>query len=67
MELIAIIISGISAFAAVISAVCAVKARNKAQRVLVKFNNMNIANTGNNSGVISGINTGEIRNETKKH
>ena len=67
-----LILTGIGTVATIISTIVTVKAKHEAKRILQEIrketNSRNIANkeplqvvnSGNNSGVISGINSGEI-------
>ena len=60
LELIALVFSGLSATAAVISAVFAVKAKQYIAQLKIQLNNNNnnkitIKNSGTNSGSIAGI------------
>ena len=72
MEIIALIFSGVSAAAAVVSAVAAFATKNKVNSLIKQINNIqqrkvknkgdvDIANDGKNSGTIVGINTGDIK------
>lgn len=68
MELATFILSVISTIAAVLSAIAAFGAKNEIKRLNIGkgnsnaqiMGNVNIKNKGDNSGVISGVNTGEI-------
>lgn len=68
-----LILTGIGTVATIISTIVAIRAKHEAKRILQQIkeetNSRNITNkepvqvtnSGNNSGVISGINSGEIR------
>ena len=71
MDIVNLIISVISTIAAVVSAVAAVSAKNKVKELQNQitgngnFQNSgktSVENKGDNHGVVSGVNTGEIRN-----
>lgn len=66
-----LILTAIGTTATVISAVIAVKAKNEAKDILKQFKEeksrnirnsgeVHVVNSGNNSGVLSGINSGDI-------
>lgn len=70
MDVASLILSTVSTIAAVISAITAIQAKNEVRKLsnLLQGNKniqlsgkLDIKNKGNNSGVISGVNTGEIR------
>ena len=74
MDEILFVFSLIGTIATVISTVIAVKARNEAKNILQQIKEVSsrnidssgiieLKNTGNNSGVISAINTGDIHND----
>lgn len=76
MEMIMLILTVIGTFATVISTVIAVRAKNEAHRTLneikeeknrnmTNYGSVEISNSGKNSGVISGINTGEVSGNVK--
>lgn len=75
LSIIAAIFSILGAIATIISMCIAIKSKNEAKHILNEMKNeqnknvqnygsITQKNTGNNSGIISGINAGEI-NETK--
>lgn len=66
-----LILNAIGTFATVISTVVAVRAKNETKDILKQIKeehsrnimnkgNVKVENSGNNSGIISGINSGEI-------
>jgi len=66
MDITMLVLTGIGALAAVVSAIFAVKANNAANNVLANMCNTRVKNAGKNSGVVNGINTGEIKNENTR-
>lgn len=71
MEVASLILAAISTVAAVVSAVAAIQAKNEVQKLTNNLSGdrnvqlsgkLNIKNKGNNQGVISGVNTGDIQN-----
>lgn len=65
MELFFGILSSIGALASVVSAVVALRAKNEAEERLIEIkglmrNRIELNTKGDNFGVVSGINTGEI-------
>lgn len=69
MEIASLILSVISTLAAIISAVEAIGAKNEVEKLknIIRGNdnvqvsgNVEIKNDGNNRGIISGVNSGEI-------
>ena len=76
MEKIMLILTIIGTAATVISTVLAIRAKNEAQSILKEVTNMrnrNVTNSGKievnnagvNSGIISGVNTGEVNSSAK--
>ncbi|MFD2671190.1 hypothetical protein [Marinicrinis sediminis] len=78
MDITMMIISLISMIATVISCVVAVKAKNEVKRISLMVNtgqvheskvdnkgDIEISNTGQNTGVMAGITTGGIKNNAK--
>ncbi|GHV03004.1 hypothetical protein FACS189485_05000 [Spirochaetia bacterium] len=63
MNIAMLILTGIGALAAVVSAIFAFKANSTANNVLAKMRDTKAENSGKNSGIINGVNTGEMRNE----
>lgn len=70
MEIANLILAAISTIAAVISAIAAVSAQNEVKKLnnqiagkgnIQNSGKVSIKNDGNNQGIISGVNTGEIR------
>lgn len=70
MEVAAFVLSLISTIAAVVSAVVAVSAKNEVHKLRNRIDgdqnamvsgNISITNEGENKGIISGVNTGDIR------
>lgn len=77
MEITMLILTIIGTVATIISTYIAVHAKNEAKEVLKEINshnnnsvlkpgNIEIKNSGRNTGVISGINTGEVNSNVKK-
>jgi hypothetical protein len=66
MDIAMLILTGIGALAAVVSAIFAFKANNTASNVLVKMRDLKVENSGKNSGIISGANIGEMKNEKSR-
>lgn len=66
MDNIMFFLSFISTIAAVVSAIIAVKSKNEAKSILKETRIINdksyINNKGENSGVIMGVNTGDVKN-----
>lgn len=69
MEILSLILAVISTIAAVISAIVAVSTRNEVKKLSNQVNGsgnlqnsgkISIKNHGDNQGIISGVNTGEI-------
>ena len=68
MEVANLILSAISTLAAVVSAIAAIRAKEEVSKLNAQLGNKNaqisgnvhVKNEGDNSGVISGVNTGEI-------
>ena len=69
MEIASLILSAISTFAAVVSAIAAIRAKNEVKKlqntITGKRNNqisgnVTVENIGENRGVVSGVNSGEI-------
>lgn len=71
MDYLMLILTAIGTTATVVSAVIAVKAKNEAKDILKQIKeeksrnirnsgDVRVANSGNNSGVLSGINSGDI-------
>ena len=70
MEELSLLLDAISTLAAVVSAFAAVKAKNEVKKLKNIINgdkntqvsgDVSVSNIGNNSGVISGVNSGDIR------
>lgn len=70
MEIANLILTAISTVVAIVSAILAVSAKNEVKKLKNQINGndnvqnsgkISVSNKGNNQGVISGINTGEIR------
>ena len=70
MEMLNIILTTISTIAAVISAVTALRAKNEIKKLNNQINGdkyfqlhgkLNVENSGNNNGVVTGVNVGETR------
>lgn len=66
MEIAALIFSGISAFAAVLSAIAAFKTKKELQQIKQANNNKINQQVENNDGNMIGINNGEINGKTKR-
>lgn len=77
MEIAMLILTVIGTIATIISTYIAVRAKNEAKEVLKEINshnNRNVSNSGKieiksdgcNTGIISGINTGEVNSNVKK-
>jgi len=77
MELLALIFSGVSALAAIISAIAAFLAKSEVKKLKIQIygnnergisgkNRVKIENTTTNTGSISGINTGDINVRAKE-
>lgn len=71
-----LVITTIGAIGTVVSAFIAVRAKNEAEKILseikIEINrnvsnsgNIDVKNTGTNSGIMSGINTGEVHGNVK--
>jgi len=69
MEIASLVLSAISTLAAVVSAIAAIGAKNEVKKLKNIINgnentqvsgDVSISNSGNNRGVISGVNSGEI-------
>lgn len=68
MEIATLVLSAISTLAAVVSAIAAIRAKDEVSKLNAQLGNKNVQisgdvrveNEGDNSGVISGVNTGEI-------
>ena len=69
MEIASLVLSAISTLAAVVSAIAAVGAKNEVKKLKNSINgngntqvprDVSVSNSGNNRGVISGVNSGEI-------
>lgn len=76
MDIIILIFTGIGAIATVVSTVIAIRAKNEAKCILeqikseenqnaINGGSIDIRNTGSNSGIISGMNTGDVYYEQK--
>lgn len=70
MEIANLILAAISTIAAVISAIAALSAKNEVKKLnnhisgkgnIQNHGKVSIKNDGDNQGIISGVNTGEIR------
>lgn len=70
MEMAGFVLSVISTIAAVVSAIAAILAKNEVKRLnnqitgngnIQNSGKINVKNKGDNQGIISGVNTGEIR------
>lgn len=70
MEIANLVLTVISTIVAIVSAILAVSAKNEVKKLKKQINGndnvlnsgkISISNDGNNSGVMSGINNGEIR------
>lgn len=69
MEIASLVLSAISTLAAVVSAIAAIGAKNEVKKLKNSINgngntqvpgDVSVSNSGNNRGVISGVNSGEI-------
>ena len=69
MEIASLVLSVISTLAAVVSAIAAIGAKNEVKKLKNSINGngntqvsggVSVSNSGNNRGVISGVNSGEI-------
>lgn len=69
MEIASLVLSAISTLAAVVSAIAAIGAKNEVKKLKNSINgnkntqvssDVSVSNGGNNRGVISGVNSGEI-------
>lgn len=69
MEIASLVLSAISTLAAVVSAIAAIGAKNEVKKLKNSINgngntqvpgDVLVSNSGNNRGVISGVNSGEI-------
>lgn len=69
MEIASLVLSAISTLAAVVSAIAAIGAKNEVKKLKNSINGtentqvsgaVSVSNSGNNRGVISGVNSGEI-------
>lgn len=68
METATLVLSAISTLAAVVSAIAAIRAKDEVRKLNAQLGdrnaqisgNVHVKNKGNNRGVISGVNTGEI-------
>lgn len=69
MEIASLVLSAISTLAAVVSAIAAIGAKNEVKKLRNSINgngntqvsgDVSVSNSGNNRGVISGVNSGEI-------
>lgn len=73
MEYLSLILTAIGTIATIISTIKAIRAKNEANRILENIkvvvnqssNLIDITNSGNNSGLISGTNAGEINYGSK--
>lgn len=70
MEVASLVLSAISTLAAIISAIAAIGAKSEVRKLKNSFNgnknaqvsgDLSVSNGGNNRGVISGVNSGEIK------
>lgn len=70
MDGLSLCLSGISTLAAVVSAVTSIRAKNEVKKLKNIINgnkntqvsgDVSVSNSGNNEGVISGVNSGAIR------
>lgn len=77
MDYLMLILTAIGTTATVVSAVITVKAKNEAKDILKQIKeeksrnirnsgDVRVTNSGNNSGVLSGINSGDIQNDKKR-
>lgn len=69
MEIASLVLNAISTLAAVVSAIAAIGAKNEVKKLKNSINgngnaqvsgDVSVRNSGNNRGVISGVNSGEI-------
>ena len=69
MEIASLVLSAISTLAAVVSAIAAIGAKNEVKKLKNSINgngntqvsgDVSVSKSGNNRGVISGVNSGEI-------
>jgi hypothetical protein len=49
-----------------VSAIFAFKANSTASNVLARMRDTKVENSGNNSGIINGVNMGEMKNEKSR-